>query len=84
MTNHKVFGEAVALLTGDALLVLGLEYIRQNAEVEGVSKESAVKAIQKTLEMLGTRKMLGGQIDDINHCKAEEAKIIDIYLKLLL
>ncbi len=83
LTNHKVFGEAVALLTGDALLVLGLEYIRQNAEVEGVSKESAVKAIQKTLEMLGTRKMLGGQIDDINWQlqKKSEAKIIDIYLK---
>ncbi|NLZ73730.1 MAG: polyprenyl synthetase family protein, partial [Bacteroidales bacterium] len=83
LTNHKVFGEAVAVLTGDALLVLGLEYIRQNVEVEGVSKESVVKAIQKILEMLGTHKMLGGQIDDINWQlqRQSEDKITDIYLK---
>lgn len=83
LTNHKVFGEAVAVLTGDALLVLGLEYIRQNAEVKGVSKESVIKALQKMLEMLGTQKMLGGQVDDINWQIQEknEGKIIDIYFK---
>lgn len=82
-TNHKVFGEAVAVLTGDALLVLGLEYIRQNAEVKEISKESVIKALQKILELLGTQKMLGGQVDDINWQiqKQDEDRIIDIYLK---
>lgn len=83
LTNHKVFGEAVAVLTGDALLVLGLEYIRQNADLKGISQESVIKAFQKVLEMLGTKKMLGGQVDDISWQgqKQSEDSVIDIYLK---
>lgn len=83
LTNHNVFGEGIAVLTGDALLVMGLDFICQNARVEGISKESVLQVVGKVLEMLGTREMLGGQSDDINwkYQKQAENKIVEIYLK---
>jgi geranylgeranyl diphosphate synthase type II len=83
LTNHKVFGEGIAVLTGDALLVMGLDFICKNAEVKGISKESVLRVIEKMLVMLGTRKMLGGQVEDINwqFQKQNHNNIVDIYLK---
>jgi geranylgeranyl diphosphate synthase type II len=83
LTNHKVFGEGMAVLTGDALLVMGLSFICQNAELEGVSKKSVILVLQKVLDMLGTKKMLGGQVEDINWQSQNQNpdKIKDIYLK---
>ena len=83
LTNHKVFGEGIAVLTGDALLVMGLDFICKNAEVKGVSRESVLQVIEKVLEMLGTSKMLGGQVEDINWQFQEQNQnnILDIYLK---
>jgi geranylgeranyl diphosphate synthase, type II len=81
LTNHKVFGEAMAILTGDALLVMGLDFICRNAQIEGVEKDSVVEVVQNILKMLGTQKMLGGQVDDINwHNQKNNAEFIeDIY-----
>ncbi len=81
LTNHKVFGEAMAILTGDALLVMGLDFICRNAQIEGVKKDSVVEVVQNILEMLGTQKMLGGQVDDISwHNQKNNADFIeDIY-----
>lgn len=83
LTSHKVFGEGIAVLTGDALLVMGLDFICKNVEVEGVSKESVLQVIETVLDMLGTRKMLGGQVEDINWKLQGQNhnNIIDIYLK---
>ncbi|MFW6135051.1 MAG: polyprenyl synthetase family protein [Elusimicrobiota bacterium] len=83
LTNHKVFGEAIAVLTGDALLVLGLDFISNNCRVRGVSKASVFEAIKYILEMLGSKKMLGGQVDDISwkHYKENPRYIEDIYRK---
>ena len=66
LTSHKVFGEAMAVLTGDALLVMGLDSICRNAEVAEIRKESVILVLQDILAMLGTEKMLGGQVDDIS------------------
>ncbi len=83
LTSHKVFGEGIAVLTGDALLVMGLDFICQNSEVKGVDKNSVLQVVQKVLNMLGTNKMLGGQVEDINwqFQKQNSNSIIDIYLK---
>lgn len=83
LTNHKVFGEGMAVLTGDALLVMGLSFICRNTEVHGVSADSVLKVVQKILDMLGTKKMLGGQVEDINwqNKSQGEVEITDIYLK---
>lgn len=65
-SNHKVFGEAIALLAGDALLVSGFETIVKNAEVRGIKKQSVLKVIKEISYYIGTDNMLGGQVEDIN------------------
>jgi len=83
LTNHKVFGEAMATLTGDALLVMGFDFICQNSEIEGITKESVIEVLKCIVEMIGTKNMLGGQVDDISwhHQKVNPNYIKDIYLK---
>jgi len=83
LTSHKAFGEAMAILSGDALLVMGLDFICRNAEIEGVTRESVFAVLQNILEMLGTGRMLGGQVEDISwhHQKENPDYIEDIYLK---
>ena len=83
LTNHKVFGEGIAVLTGDALLVMGLDFICQNAEIDGINKDSVLQILKMVLNMLGTKKMLGGQVEDINwkFQKQDHNSIKEIYLK---
>ena len=64
-TNHKVFGEAMALLAGDALLVCGFDLIIKNSELKGIKKQSILKLIKETSFYIGTENMLGGQVEDI-------------------
>ncbi len=83
LTSHKVFGEGMAVLTGDALLVMGLDLICRNAEVAEVTKESVILVLQDILAMLGIEKMLGGQVDDISWQEENENldSLRNIYLK---
>lgn len=83
LTSHKVFGEGMAVLTGDALLVMGLDLICRNAEVSEVTKESVILVLQDILAMLGIEKMLGGQVDDISWQEENENldSLRNIYLK---
>lgn len=64
-SNHKVFGEAIALLAGDALLICGFDLIIKNSELKGIKKQSILKLIKETSFYIGTENMLGGQVEDI-------------------
>lgn len=64
LTNHKVFGEAIAILAGDALLTLAFALLAEHATLE-VIREVAVAA--------GTFGMIGGQVVDIQ----SEGKSVD-------
>lgn len=64
-SNHKVFGEAIALLAGDALLICGFDLIVKNSELKGIKKQSILKLIKETSFYIGTENMLGGQVEDI-------------------
>jgi geranylgeranyl diphosphate synthase type II len=61
-TNHKVFGEAVALLAGDGLLT---EAFRLMAGVDGVNPHSLLEVIQLVGSAAGYQGMVGGQVVDI-------------------
>lgn len=63
LTNHKVFGEAMALLAGDALLALAFELISDNAS--SVAPHAAVEAIKLVARASGTWGMVGGQVVDM-------------------
>ena len=62
-TNHKVFGEAIAILAGDALLTHGLETIA----AAGYEPEIGCRLVQLLTQAAGTRGMIGGQVLDMEN-----------------
>jgi len=70
-TCHVQFGEAVAILAGDALFAEAFQLVARNAET--VPAERVVRALQVVAEASGTRGMVGGQMVDIE----SEGKQVD-------
>lgn len=68
---HKVYGEAAAVLAGDALLT---EAFNVASSATDVKPENVVKAINVLSHLSGVNGMIGGQIIDI----ANEGKDVDI------
>ena len=62
-TSHKVYGEALALLAGDALLTLAFQLVAENAH--SVGPERLLAVILLMAEATGTRGMVGGQVVDM-------------------
>ncbi len=60
-TNHKVFGEAVAILAGDALLTTGVELLSQAP----YSPDIRCQLLTLLTRAAGTQGMIGGQVLDI-------------------
>lgn len=82
-SNHKVFGEAIALLAGDALLISGFDLIIKNSEVKEIKKQSILKLIKETSFYIGTENMLGGQVEDIAAKNEDITKedLVNLYMK---
>jgi len=64
-TCHIVYGEANAILTGDALLTAAFELLAENARVARVKAENLLRAIQTVAMAAGSRGMIGGQVLDL-------------------
>lgn len=62
--NHVVYGEAIAILAGDALLTRAFEVLATLPE-RGVEPERAVRVIRELAEAAGTLGLIGGQVDDL-------------------
>ena len=62
-TNHKVFGEALAILTGDALLTLAFEVLSRLDRVDAKRKMALVQELSRAAGTVGG--MIGGQVHDI-------------------
>lgn len=60
-TNHKVFGEATALLAGDGLLTYGFQLLASDVPVP---LERQIKVIRETAEAVGWQGMVRGQVLD--------------------
>jgi geranylgeranyl diphosphate synthase type II len=65
-TNHKVFGEALALLAGDALLMLAIEVIVENTP-SSVTRENVLQVALELSRATGASGMVGGQVDDLKY-----------------
>ncbi len=62
-TNHKVFGEAMAILAGDALFTLAMQTL---VRVEGLPDAAKIRLIDELAFASGTVEgMIGGQVTDI-------------------
>jgi geranylgeranyl diphosphate synthase type II len=61
-TLHKVHGEALAVLAGDALLV---EAFRLLSSLEGVPADRVLRAVQRLCIAIGSNGLAGGQAVDV-------------------
>lgn len=64
-TNHKVYGEAMAILAGDGLLTQAFYNVAQTARLHGVPAEIALTVSEELAEYAGMRGMVGGQAADM-------------------
>lgn len=64
-TNHKVFGEVVAILAGDALLTEAFRLLSNPACAVGVPADARLSVIQQIASCAGSRGMVGGQVVDM-------------------
>lgn len=64
-TCHRVYGDAVAILTGDALLNYSFELMARNGQYPGIKSEALLSVMEEVSKAIGTGGMLGGEVVDI-------------------
>ncbi|MGE5445545.1 MAG: polyprenyl synthetase family protein [Ignavibacteriales bacterium] len=64
-TNHSVFGEATAILAGDALLTDAFSVIASHGTSSGIAPSVIVEIIQNISMAAGSQGMVGGQAFDL-------------------
>ena len=64
-TCHVVFGEAIAVLAGDALHALAFALLAQTADGSAIPPARTVGAIAEITHGIGTQGMVGGQVLDL-------------------
>lgn len=62
-SNHKVFGEAIAVLAGDALLSYAPQTIIEQSK--NLSAETVLKVLHTFVSAAGAYQLIGGQVADI-------------------
>lgn len=73
-TSHKVFGEAIAILAGDALLTEAFKLLSNPEFTRGLSPDVLLRVIHEIAVCAGSRGMIGGQVVDM---ESEGKKDID-------
>jgi len=63
LTNHKVYGEDMAILAGDGLLAYSFEYVA--AQTQGVPAERVLRVIARLGWTLSAAGLVGGQVVDL-------------------
>lgn len=79
-TNHKVFGEATAILAGDGLLNLAYEVMIENTPLDTERINGYIKAMSIIAHSAGISGMIAGQVADMenqgNNCNKSELEYI--------
>lgn len=74
-TCHRVYGDGIAILAGDALLTYAFELLTKLAKPYGhFSHELTLQIILKISYDIGTRGLIGGQVVDLD----SENKLVDL------
>ncbi|MGC9527148.1 MAG: geranylgeranyl diphosphate synthase CrtE [Limnospira sp.] len=63
LTNHKVYGEDVAILAGDGLLAYAFEFVAR--ETRDVPPQRVLEAIARLGRAVGAAGLVGGQVVDL-------------------
>lgn len=74
LTNHKVFGEATAILAGDALLTQAFILLATAAPEDLCSAAERLRALQVIANAAGSLGMVGGQVVDME----SEGKTVEL------
>lgn len=64
LTNHKVFGEDVAILAGDGLLAYAFEHVA--IETQNVPADRLLKVVAMLGRAVGAAGLVGGQVVDLD------------------
>jgi len=76
-TNHKVFGEAIAILAGDALLTLAFRLLGDSVAA-GADAQRLREVFIEVADAAGSAGMVGGQVADIEcEGKLADAALVD-------
>jgi geranylgeranyl diphosphate synthase type II len=73
LSTHKVFGEAVAILAGDALLTEAFRVLAGNFSNDNHSPEKIIEIIRMLADASGSKGIIGGQVVDLD----SEGKVIE-------
>jgi len=74
LTNHKVFGEAIAILAGDGLLAYAFEHIVE--ETKNVPADRLIKVVSRLGRAVGAAGLVGGQVVDLD-CEGKKDVTLD-------
>ena len=75
LTNHMVFGEANAVLAGDALLTFAPQIILKNSKNLGAEK--LIKIMEEYFQAAGAYGVIAGQVVDIESEKLSQMQAFD-------
>lgn len=73
-TNHKVYGEAVAVLAGDGLLTAAFSQLAK----ADLPAEARIQAVAILSECAGELGMVGGQVLDMESRQCTESEVLNI------
>lgn len=78
LTNHKVFGEDIAILAGDALLTLTFEILSSELKHK---PDVALQVVKEVAKASGYQGMIGGQVMDLlsEHKKLTKEQIEELH-----
>lgn len=80
LTSHKVFGEDMAILAGDALLTEAFRLMSERTLMESISPENLISVIHDVAEAAGYFGMVGGQVVDVQSEGKEVEKEVLHYI----
>jgi geranylgeranyl diphosphate synthase, type II len=63
LTNHKVFGEDIAILAGDGLLAYAFEFVA--TQTQNVAPKNIIEVIARLGRTVGAAGLVGGQVLDL-------------------
>lgn len=70
-SNHKVFGEDMAILAGDYLMAKAYEVFAEKSLENGFETKNIVSAIAYLSQAIGSQGMVGGQVMDIKSSSSD-------------
>ena len=76
-SSHKQFGEAVAVLTGDALLTLGFEILSTLPSRHTMAEATALLATATLARAAGTEGLISGQALDLEPPQPRDATVVN-------